>query len=95
MLATCELLNRRGTRLSVRGASDIIQTIALDANLDEQHVTAHVGRRTFATTLIRGGTALVAVAGLPDRSRPDTVRACTHPSSADRERALNLLPHDR
>ena len=40
----------RGRRLSVRGASGIIRVIAADANLDEEHITAHVGRHTFATT---------------------------------------------
>jgi integrase/recombinase XerC len=83
------LLNRRGQRLSVRGASDIIRAIAADANLDEEHITAHVGRHTFATTLIRVGTDLVG------HARLDTVRLYTHPSAADRERALNLLPYDR
>ena len=88
------LLNRRGQRLSVRGASDIIRAIAADANLDEEHITAHVGRHTFATTLIRGGTDLVAVADMLGHARLDTVRLYTHPCAADRERALNLLPYD-
>lgn len=88
------LPNRRGRRLSVRGASDIIRAIAADANLDEEHITAHVGRHTFATTLIRGGTDLVAVADMLGHARLDTVRLYTHPSAADRERALNLLPYD-
>ena len=88
------LLNRRGQRLSVRGASDIIRAISADANLDEEHITAHVGRHTFATTLIRGGTDLVAVADMLGQARLDTVRPYTHPSAADRERALNLLPYD-
>jgi site-specific recombinase XerD len=88
------LLNRCGQRLSVRGASDIIRAIAADASLDEEHITAHVGRHTFATTLIRGGTDLVAVADMLGHARLDTVRLYTHPSAADRERALNLLPYD-
>jgi len=58
------LLNRRGRRLSVRGASDIIRGIAAEANLDEEHITAHIGRHTFATTLVRGGTDLVTVADM-------------------------------
>jgi site-specific recombinase XerD len=82
------LLNRCGQRLSVRGASDIIRAIAADANLDEEHIIAHVGRHTFATTLIRGGTDMLG------HARLDTVRLYTHPSAADRERALNLLPYD-
>ncbi len=89
------LLNRRGTRLSVRGASDIIRAIAADANLDEEHITAHIGRHTFATTLIRGGTDLVTVADMLGHARLDTVRLYTRPTAADREQALNLLPHDR
>jgi len=89
------LLNRRGARLSVRGASDIIRAVAVAANLDEQDITAHVGRHTFATTLIRGGTDLVTVADMLGHSRLDTVRLYTRPSAADRERALNLLPYDR
>src|SRR5438105_6942488 len=89
------LLNRRGRRLSVRGASDIIRAIAADANLDGEHITAHVGRHTFATTLIRSGTDLVTVADMLGHARLDTVRLNTHPSAADRERALNLLPYDR
>jgi hypothetical protein len=65
-----------------------------DANLDEEHITAHVGRHTFATTLIRGGTDLAAVADMLGHARLDTVRLYSHPSAADRERAVNLLPYD-
>jgi site-specific recombinase XerD len=48
----------------------------------------------FSTTLIRGGTGLVAVADMLGQARPDTVRLYTHLSAADRERALDLLPYD-
>jgi len=89
------LLNRRGRRLSVRGASDIIRSIAAEANLDEEHITAHIGRHTFATTLVRGGTDLVTVADMLGHVRLDTVRLYTHSTVADRERALTLLPYDR
>ena len=75
------LLNRRGRRLSVRGASDIIRGIAADANLDEEHITAHIGRHTFATTLVRGGTDLVTVADMLGHARLDTVRAPQPPHS--------------
>lgn len=88
------LLNRRGGRLTARGASDIIRAIAADANLDSEHITAHVGRHTFATTLIRGGTDLVAVADLLGHARLDTVRLYTHPTQADLAKALTLLPED-
>jgi len=43
----------------------------------------------------RGGTDLVAVADMLGHARLDTVCLYTHPSAVDRERALNLLPHDR
>jgi hypothetical protein len=65
-----------------------------DVNIDEVHITADVGRHTVSTTLIRGGTGLVAVADVPGQARLDTVCLYTHPSAADRERALNLLPYD-
>jgi integrase len=70
------------------------RAIAADANLGEEHITAHAGRHTFATTLIRGGTDLVAVADMLGHARLDTVRLHPHPGPADRERALNLLPYD-
>ena len=87
------LLNRRGGRLPVRGASNIIQSIASNAGLGDG-ITAHVGRHTFATSF-RGGTDLVVVADLPGQARLDTVRACTRPSEDDRTKAVNLLPTDR
>jgi site-specific recombinase XerD len=89
------LLNRRSGRLSVRGASGIIAGIATAAGLDNEAITAHVARHTFATTLIRGGTDLVVVADLLGHARLDTVRAYTRPTADDRIKALNLLPTDR
>ena len=41
------------------------------------------------------GHDLVTVADMLGHARLDTVRLYTHPTVADRERALNLLPHDR
>ena len=87
------LLNRRGARLTTRGASDIFHTIATTAGLDDT-ITAHTGRHTFATTLIRGGTDLVTVAEMLGHARLDTVRAYTRPTADDRAKALNLLPTD-
>jgi integrase/recombinase XerC len=89
------LLNHYGRHLSVRGASEIIRGIAAAANLDDEHITAHIGRHTFATILVRGGTDLVTVADLLGHARLDTVRTYTRPTDADRARALNLLPEDR
>jgi site-specific recombinase XerD len=52
------LLNQRGGRLSVKSAHDIITTIAAAAGLEDDDITAHVLRHTFATRLVRGRTDL-------------------------------------
>lgn len=77
------LLNRRGGRLTTRGASDIFHTIATNAGLDDT-VTAHIGRHTFVTTLVRGGTDLVLVADMLGHARLDIVHLCAHPASPTR-----------
>jgi site-specific recombinase XerD len=87
-------LNQRGQRLSVRGAHDIVTTIAAAAGLDD-HATVHVLRHTFATTLVRGGTDLITVAELLGHARLETTRAYTRPSAEDRTRALDLLLVDK
>lgn len=86
-------LNRRGSRLSARGAHDVITGIAATAGLDDR-VTAHVLRHSFATTLVRGGTDLVIAAELLGHARLETTRAYTRPSAEDRQRAVALLPVD-
>lgn len=86
-------LNRRGGRLSVRGAHQVITGIAAHAGL-EDHVTAHVLRHSFATTLVRGGTDLVTAAELLGHARLETTRAYTRPSAEDRRKAVELLPVD-
>ncbi len=83
-------LNQRGQRLSVRGAHDIVTTIAASAGLEDD-TTVHTLRHTFATTLVRGGTDLVIVAELLGHARLETTRGYTRPSAADRTRALELL----
>jgi integrase/recombinase XerD len=72
----------------------LLQSIASNAGLGDG-ITAHVGRHTFATALVRGGTDLVVVADLLGHARLDTVRACTRPTEDDRTKTLNLLPTDR
>lgn len=87
-------LNQRGHRLSVRGAHNIITTIATAAGLDDA-TTVHILRHTFATALVRGGTDLVIVAELLGHARLETTRIYTRPSAEDRRRALDLLPVDK
>jgi site-specific recombinase XerD len=86
-------LNRRGGRLTARGAHDVITGFAAQAGLDD-HVTAHVLRHSFATTLVRGGTDLVIAAELLGHARLETTRAYTRPSAEDRRKAVGLLPVD-
>jgi integrase/recombinase XerD len=86
-------LNQRGQRLSARGAHDIITAIADRAGLDD-HVTAHVLRLSFATTLVRGKTDLVIAAELLGHARLETTRLYTQPSAEDRAKAIDLLVVD-
>ena len=58
--------------------------------LDDEIITAHVMRHTFATTVVRGGTDLIIVAepeSRPSGDDPDYSR----PSAEDRMKALDLL----
>jgi site-specific recombinase XerD len=87
-------LNQRGNRLSARGAHDVITRIAERAGLDD-HVTAHVLRHSFATTLVRGGTDLVIAAELLGHARLETTRVYTRPTAEDRSKAVALLPVDQ
>jgi site-specific recombinase XerD len=86
-------LNRRGGRLSARGAHGVITGIAASAGLDDR-VTAHVLRHSFATTLVRGGTDLVIAAELLGHARLESTRIYTRPTAEDRLKAVDLLPVD-
>ena len=83
-------LNRRGERLTVRGARDVIARIAQAAGLHD--VTADILRSTFAATLARGGTDLVVLADLLGNAGLDTTRRYTKPVANDRTKVLHLLP---
>jgi integrase/recombinase XerC len=88
-------LNQRGGRLSVKGAHDIITAIATAAGLEDDEITAHVLRHTFATRLVRGRTDLVIVAELLGHARLETTRAYSRPTRQDAIDALELLDVDR
>jgi site-specific recombinase XerD len=87
-------LNQRGGRLSVKGAHDIITTIAATAGLEDDDITAHVLRHTFATRLVRGRSDLVIVAELLGHARLETTRAYSRPTQQDAIDALQLLDVD-
>jgi integrase/recombinase XerC len=86
-------LNRRGGRLTVRGARDVIARIARAAGL--QDVTADILRSTFAATLAQGGTDLIVLADLLGNAGLDTTRRYAKPAGDDRAKALHLLPINR
>ncbi|MGW0807882.1 tyrosine-type recombinase/integrase [Nonomuraea sp. NPDC002799] len=87
-------LNRRGGRLTARGASDVFTAIGQAAGLDDD-ITAHIGRHTFVTQLIRGGEDLVAVAEIAGHSRLETLRIYSQPTDDDKHNALRHLTVDR
>jgi len=87
------ILNRRGGRLSPRGAHDVLLAIADQAGIGDDF-TGHVLRHTFGTTLVRGGYDLVLVAELMGHARVETTRSYSLPTADDRERAINSLPTD-
>jgi len=87
-------LNQRGGRLSVKGAHDIIIAIAAAAGLEDDEITAHVLRHTFATRLVRGHTDLVIVAELLGHACLETTRAHSRPTQQDATDALELLDVD-
>ncbi len=87
-------LSRRGGRLTTRAASTVFTSIAGAAGLDDE-TTAHIGRHTFFTTLIRGGTDLVTVAEIGGHARIDTLRIYSQPTDDDKLAALRHLTVDR
>lgn len=88
------LLNRRGGRLSARGAHDILLAIAAEARLDPGF-SGHVLRHAFGTRLVRGGHDLVLVAELMGHARTETTRGYALPTADDAQAAINSLPEDR
>ncbi|MEV0195319.1 tyrosine-type recombinase/integrase [Nonomuraea sp. NPDC050691] len=87
-------LNRRGGRLSARGASAVFTAIAEAAGLEDP-TTAHIGRHTFVTQLIRGGEDLITVAEMAGHARLDTLRVYSQPTEEDKHHALRHLTVDR
>jgi integrase len=76
------------------GASAVFTAIGSAAGLDD-HITAHTGRHTFVTQLIRGGEDLVTVAEIAGHSRLDTLRIYSRPTDDDKHNALRHLTVDR
>ena len=83
----------RGTRMTTDAIADVISAITRSAGLDD-HVTSHVLRHTFGTELTRSGVDLVTVAELMGHASLETTRLYTRPTSADMQRAVDLLAAD-
>jgi integrase len=91
-------LNRRGGRLSTRGAYDALVALAYGAGIavgrESGEFTPHVLRHTAGTTLTRAGTDIVIVAEILGHS-VETARRYALPSEGDRQAAIERLPVDR
>ncbi len=90
-------LNRRGGRLSARGAYDVLTGIAEAAGIDvgrDREFTPHVLRHTAGTTMTRAGTDIVVVAEILGHSM-ETARRYALPSPEDRHTAINRLTTDQ
>lgn len=90
-------LNRRGGRLSTRGAYDVLTGLADTAGISVGRggdFTPHVLRHTAGTTLTRSGTDIVLVAEILGHS-VETARRYALPTEQDRQAAIERLPVDR
>ena len=90
-------LNRRGARLSARGAYDVLAALAEAAGIPvgrEEVFTPHVLRHTAGSTLTREGTDIVLVAELLGHSI-ETARRYSLPTHHDRQAAIERLTTDR
>ena len=96
--STALFVNRRGGRLSTRGAYGALVALADEAGIsvgrESGEFTPHVLRHTAGTTLTRAGTDIVIVAEILGHS-VETARRYALPSEGDRQAAIERLPVDR
>ena len=87
-------LNRRGARLTTRGAYDELKKIAADANLEfgrDGDLTPHALRHTAGTNMIRDGEDIVVVAEILGHSI-ETARQSCPPSRTSSGRGTPSRP---
>ena len=90
-------MNRRGGRLSSRGAYAALAAIAEAAGIDvgrNADFTPHVLRHTAGTTMTRNGTDIILVAELLGHS-VETARRYALPTQHDRQAAIERLTTDQ
>ncbi len=89
--------SKRGGAITVRGLQKMVLTLLRRAGLEDQGISAHTFRHTFATSYLKSNPGkLVELAALLGHESLDTTAIYTHPSeedlSEDLERsALNLF----
>ena len=91
------VLNRRGGRLSTRGAYGALVALADAAGITvgrDGLFTPHVLRHTVGTTLTRSGADIVIVAEILGHS-VETARRYALPTDQDRQAAIERLPIDQ
>lgn len=89
-------LNRRGDRLSTRGAYNALTAIAEAACIDvgrDAQFTPHVLRHTAGTAMTRAGTDIILVAEILGHS-VETARRYALPTHEDRHAAIGRLTTD-
>ncbi len=89
-------LNRRGERLSTRGAYNALTAIADTAGIDvgrDAQFTPHVLRHTAGTTMTRAGTDIILVSEILGHS-VETARRYALPTHEDRHAAICRLTTD-
>ena len=87
-------LNNRGEKLSSGGIEYIINKIVSVSGVTNNHITPHVFRHTFATSMLNEGSDLVTVKELLGHSNLSTTSIYTHVSN-ERLRKVYLNSHPR
>lgn len=87
-------LNNRGDKLTSGGIEYIINKIVKTSGVTNNHITPHVFRHTFATTMLNEGADLVTVKELLGHSNLSTTSIYTHVSN-EHLRRVYLNSHPR
>ena len=87
-------LNSKGEKLTSGGIEYIINKIVKVSGVTNNHITPHVFRHTFATSMLNEGSDLVTVKELLGHSNLSTTSIYTHVSN-EHLRKVYLNSHPR